>query len=136
MFTPNPLLTLAPDSNGERTRSLPTYLESLQTVLDIDVTVGYGGYGAPIPALQERARATIAHHQDRKERIANLVADSESTTAYQIMKDMFPDLSETELFPGMSEVIGHLDLLEDENRVVRSETDGEVEYERSANQHK
>ncbi|WP_319004380.1 MBL fold metallo-hydrolase [Natrinema amylolyticum] len=135
-ITPNPLLTLAPGSDNERTRSLPTYLESLRQVLDIDVTVGYGGHGDPIPALQERARATIAHHHDRKERIADLVADSEPTTAYQIMKDMFPDLPATEMFPGMSEVIGHLDLLEDENQVVHSETDGIIKYERNANQHK
>jgi len=33
------------------------------------------------------------------------------------MQELFPDLPATEMFLGMSEVIGHLDLLEDENRV-------------------
>ena len=127
-FTPNPLLTLAPGSADERTRSLPTYLESLRKVLDTDATVGYGGHGEPMLTLQNRVQETISHHQDRKERIANLI-EHESMTAYQIMKEIFPDLLATEMFPGMSEVIGHLDLLEDENRVVISEADGVKWYE-------
>ncbi|MFC4540376.1 MBL fold metallo-hydrolase [Halosolutus amylolyticus] len=127
-ITPNPLLTLAPDSDT-RTRSLPTYLESLRYVLEISATVGYGGHGDQIPTLHDRVQETIAHHQERKERIADLVAESQPTTAYQIMKEMFPDLPATEMFPGMSEVIGHLDLLEDENRVVISEVDDVTRYE-------
>lgn len=134
-ITPNPLLTLAPGSVDERTRSLPTYLESLRKVLDTEIPFGYGGHGDPISTLQNRARETITHHQERKERIADLVADHEPTTAYQIMKEMFPDLPATEMFPGMSEVIGHLDLLEDENRVVISESDGVKRYELETRQY-
>jgi glyoxylase-like metal-dependent hydrolase (beta-lactamase superfamily II) len=126
--TPNPLLTLAPDSDDGRTRSLPTYLESLRKVREIDVTVGYGGHGEPMLTLQNRVQETISHHQDRKERIANLI-EHESMTAYQLMKEVFSDLPATEMFPGMSEVIGHLDLLEDENRVMISEIDGVKRYE-------
>lgn len=42
------------------------------------------------------------------------------------MKRLFPDLPATELFPGVVEVIGHLDLLEDDGRVdvVRDDEDG------------
>jgi len=128
-ITPNPLLTLVPGSDDERTRSLPTYLESLRKILEREGAVGYGGHGEPILALQDRARETIAHHQDRKERIFDLIADREPTTAYRIMTEMFPNLPATEMFSGMSEVIGHFDLLEDENRVVISERDGVKRYE-------
>jgi glyoxylase-like metal-dependent hydrolase (beta-lactamase superfamily II) len=128
-ITPNPLLTLAPGSDDRRTRSLPTYLESLRTLESVDATVGYGGHGDPIPDLRSRIEETISHHLDRKERIAELVADDEPTTAYRIMREMFPDLPATEMFPGMSEVIGHLDLLEDEDRVAIEERDGVKRYE-------
>lgn len=135
-ITPNPLLTLVPGSDDERTRSLPTYLESLRKVLELEEvavkeTVGQGGHGEPIQNLHDRVQETIAHHQDRKERIADLVAEHEPTTAYRIMKEMFPSLPATEMFPGMSEVIGHLDLLEDENRIVIDETDRMNLYETS-----
>jgi glyoxylase-like metal-dependent hydrolase (beta-lactamase superfamily II) len=128
-ITPNPLLTLVPGSDDERTRSLPTYLESLRKILEREGAVGYGGHGEPILALQDRARETIAHHQDRKERIFDLIADREPTTAYRIMTEMFPNLPATEMFSGMSEEICHFDLLEDENRVVISERDGVKRYE-------
>lgn len=127
--TPNPLLTLAPGSDDERTRSLPMYVESLRRVLSFDATVGYGGHGDPIPDLQARVRETIDHHEHRKERIADIVERDGPTTAYEVMTEMFPDLPATELFAGMSEVIGHLDLLEDEDRVEIAESGGVKRYE-------
>jgi len=127
--TPNPLLTLVPGSDSERTRSLPTYLESLRKILDTEATVGYGGHGDPLPSVRDRVRETLTHHEERKERIATIVDENEPVTAYRVMKEMFPGLPATELFSGMSEVIGHLDLLEDENRVVITERDGVKRYE-------
>jgi glyoxylase-like metal-dependent hydrolase (beta-lactamase superfamily II) len=127
-ITPNPLLTLAPGTDDERTRSLPVYLESLRKIRSLDVTGGYGGHRAPIQNLHKRVQETIDHHQDRKETIADMIASNEPTTAYDIMHELFPDLPVTEMFPGMSEVIGHLDLLEDENRVKISTSEDVLQY--------
>lgn len=127
--TPNPLLTLAPGSDDERTRSLPTYLDSLRKLLDYDASLGYPGHGEPMSNLAARIHETIDHHEERKERIAGILESEGPTTAYQIVTEMFPDLPATELYAGMSEVIGHLDLLEDEQRVCIRETDGVLEYE-------
>ena len=126
--TPNPLLTLRPGTDDERTRSLPTYIESLGKMLDFESTTGYGGHGDPIADVEARARETISHHQERKEQIAGLIAEHETTTAYRIMREMFPELPATEMFSGMSEVIGHFDMLEDEGRVVIETTDGQTGY--------
>ncbi|THE66834.1 MBL fold metallo-hydrolase [Salinadaptatus halalkaliphilus] len=128
-ITPNPLLTVAPDATDERTRSLPAYIEALETVLELEATVGYGGHGEPMSDLHGRVRETIDHHEERKEHVAELVADAEPVTAYAIMKEMFPELPATEMFSGMSEVIGHLDLLADEDRVRITERDGVDHYE-------
>lgn len=127
--TPNPLLTLAPGTDDERTRSLPTYLESLASLRTEPVTIGYGGHGEPMPDLPGRIDETIAHHEDRKERIAELLEPIEPATAYQLMGELFPDLPATELYPGMSEIIGHLDLLEDDRRVSTT-TDAETVHYR------
>lgn len=127
-ISPNPLLTLAPGTNDERTRSLPSYLESLHRILEFDVHVGYPGHGEIIPDLYCRVDEILAHHQRRKERIANILEERGPTTAYDITQKMFPDLPATQLFPGMSEVIGHLDLLEDETRVHITEEVGVYQY--------
>lgn len=130
-ISPNPLLTLEPGTSDRRTRSLPTYLESLRKLreIDIDVDVGYAGHRGTIPDVGARVTEIIDHHHDRKETFADVLEAEGPMTAYQLMQDRFPDLPATEMFPGMSEVIGHLDLLEDEGRVEITESDGVRRYE-------
>jgi glyoxylase-like metal-dependent hydrolase (beta-lactamase superfamily II) len=128
-ISPNPLLTLAPGTDDERTRSLPSYLDSLRTLRGTDATVGLAGHGDRVPDIRARIETVIDHHQHRKERIADMVAEAAPTTAYDLMEELFPDLPMTEVFLAMSEVIGHLDLLEDEGRVRIAETDGVWRYE-------
>lgn len=126
--TPNPLLTLDPKTGADRTRSLPTYLESLRKLLELPPVTGYGGHGAEIPSVHTRAQKTISHHQDRKEQISNLIAENQPVTAFELMQMLFPDLPVTEAFPGISEIVGHLDLLEDENRLDIRLVGGVTEY--------
>ena len=126
--SPNPLLTLVPGTTEDRTRSLPAYLDSLEKIRDRDSMVGHAGHREAIPDVGERAGDIVDHHHERKERIADMIDDAGEATAYQIMKQLFPDLPVTEMFPGMSEVIGHLDLLEDEGRVETTERDGVRRY--------
>lgn len=126
-ISPNPLLTLEPRTTDERTRSLPDYIDSLRKLRSADAKVGYGGHRGRINDLQSRIREIDDHHQQRKERIAGILEEQGTTTAYRLMQELFPDLPATEMFPGMSEVIGHLDLLEDEDRVDITERD-DVKY--------
>lgn len=126
--TPNPLLTLSPDSERQRTRSLPIYLESLHRINVAEAAVGYGGHGDPILDLQNRVQEIISHHDNRKERIGDIVAEKGPLTAYEIMNVIFTDLPESRMFPGMSEVIGHLDLLEDEQRVEVTQFENHIQY--------
>jgi len=127
-ISPNPLLTLEPGTTDERTRSLPAYLDSLERMAAVDPSVGCAGHRAQVPDVQHRAEEIVAHHHERKEHIAEMIADEDTATAYQLMQGLFPDLPVTETFPGMSEIIGHLDLLEDEGRVEILEVDGVRQY--------
>jgi glyoxylase-like metal-dependent hydrolase (beta-lactamase superfamily II) len=128
-ISPNPLLTLVPGTTDERTRSLPTYIASLRKLQSVDAEIGCGGHRKPIEDIHSRIQEIDDHHQQRKERIADLLDEMGPTTAYEIMQEMFPDLPATEMFPGISEVIGHLDLLEDEKRVQITERDGLKQYQ-------
>lgn len=128
-ISPNPLLTLEPGASGRRTRSLPAYLAALDALLEADVDVGYGGHRGTISDLDTRITEIVDHHHDRKEEFADVLEDEGPMTAYQLMQKQFPDLPATEMFPGMSEVIGHLDLLEDEDRVEITESEGVRRYD-------
>ncbi|WP_254764383.1 MBL fold metallo-hydrolase [Natrinema marinum] len=127
-ISPNPLLTIVPGTDDERTRSLPAYLDSLEKIQTVEAEIGHAGHGETIPDLNARAEEILEHHHRRKEHIADLIDETGAMTAYDVMQELFPDLPATEVFPGMSEVIGHLDLLEDENRVSISEADGIERY--------
>lgn len=67
--SPNPLLTLKPNSDTNRTRSLPTYLNSLRKLRDEDVSIGYGGHSDRILALDDCINEIITHHQSRRDNI-------------------------------------------------------------------
>ncbi|GAB7011213.1 MBL fold metallo-hydrolase [Halorubrum trueperi] len=124
--TPNPVLQ-APD-NGDRPHSLELYLDSLEALLSLDAEIGYGGHGPIIDDLPKRIHETINHHQERKERFFSMVK-SNPKSAYELTKEAFPDLPATELFMGLSEVIGHIDLLISESRVAVTEQNGVLKYE-------
>ena len=47
------------------------------------------------------------------------------------MEGLFGDLPATEIFSGMSEAVGHLDVLEARGRVSQREQGGLVVYERT-----
>jgi glyoxylase-like metal-dependent hydrolase (beta-lactamase superfamily II) len=126
-ISPNPLLTIATDGD-ERTRSLPTYLQSLRKLRRYDATVGRPGHGDDIDDLPGRIAEIVEHHHDRKKRIADIVADRGPVTAYELLQVLFPDLPMIETFPGMSEIVGHLDLLEEESRVEVIESGGVKRY--------
>lgn len=127
-ISPNPILTLAPGTDDERTRSLPTYLTALERIQEVDASVGEAGHGDRVDDLAGRAGEIIAHHDRRKERIADMVGDRQPVTPYAVMNELFADLPVTEVFAGMSEVLGHLDLLEDEGRVGQIERGGQRTY--------
>lgn len=126
--SPNPFLTLAPGTPEERTRSLPTYVDSLRKLLSFDIETGRGGHGEPIPDLNGRTLEILDHHEERKAAVLNSLTKQGPATAYQLTNDLFPDLPATEAFAGISETIGHLDLLPDCHRVETFEEDGVVQY--------
>ena len=77
-----------------------------------------GGETAGIPfgaLVAER----LAFHRERADRILALMGD-ESHTLYAITEQMFAHVADAEKFLALSEVLGHLDLLEREHRIVRT----------------
>lgn len=127
-ISPNPLLTISPDDDEKRTQSLPDYIDSLHKVKSIDVNTGYSGHRGVVADLDHRIDKIITHHDERKDYIAAILEENGPMTPYTVTREMFTDLPATELFAGMSEIIGHLDLLEQAKRVDIEAGDGVTRY--------
>ena len=125
--TPNPTLTVSKNGELKRSRSLPQYMTSLRKLQSVDESIGFGGHGGRIDDIHARTDEILAHHLKRKDEIANMIDDN-PMTPYEIMSKVFPNLAMTESFAGLSEVIGHLDLLEEEDRIEWHENNGVREY--------
>ena len=123
----NPVLEAPRPGETERPRSLVDYLCALERVAGLEVTVAWPGHGGPIEELRNLVARRIAFHQRRGGEIASYLA-SGPRSAYQISQALFPDLKGMQLFLGVSEVIGHLDILEDEGQVIARRKEMPVAY--------
>lgn len=128
-ITPNPLLQPPEPGADERPRPLPAFNESL-------TTLKRGGYDSFLPGHRTiienpvlRIDEMLAAHEARTKKVYGLVDGP--TTAVEIMGELFGDLPVTEFFPGMSEAVGHLDVLEARDKVRQHENGGVIVYERT-----
>jgi len=128
-ITPNPLLQPPRQEGGERPRILPAFNESLHELRARGYDRLLPGHREGIENPRERIDEILAAHEDRTADVYDLL-DGPSTAA-EVMNGLFEDLPATEQFPGMSEAIGHLDVLEARDRVERHERGGMVVYERA-----
>lgn len=120
-ITPNPLLEPDPHSPLQRRRSLVEYLDSLDRFCRLDpvaVLPGHGPRFADVPVLVEAVRA---HHADRAQHIHRVVRDCGEPTAFELVRSVFPELDGFSIMLGLSEIVGHLDLLEAAGTLTRTE---------------
>lgn len=124
----NPLLE-PPIGVQQRARSLVDYIASLKRVAELDISVAWAGHGPPVLNHRALISERLAHHVERMEQVASLLTDG-PRTAYELTLDLFPQLPTSAVFLGLSEVVGHLDVLETQDRVREQESDdGLVRYE-------
>lgn len=115
-ITPNPALELDEETLGWR-RSLIEYLESLPRFIVLDPSVVLPGHGPAFTDVAQLVERMRSHHVDRAERVLALVAEMGSPTPYEVAMRLFPFLEGFGVLLGVSEAIGHLDLLVVEGRI-------------------
>ncbi|WP_435359026.1 MBL fold metallo-hydrolase [Haloarchaeobius sp. DFWS5] len=128
-ITPNPLLQPPGQTGGERPHVLPRYNEALARQREM-------GYDRMLPGHREiitdppgRIDEILEAHESRSQDVLELVDGP--TTAVDVMHGLFDDLPVTEQFSGMSEAVGHLDVLEERGDVTRREAGGIHVYEQA-----
>lgn len=114
-ISPNPFLEIDDGEVPTRRRSLVEYLESLNRFVALDpacVAPGHGEAFSEVPLWADRVRA---HHGRRAREIRELLVAHPGSTAYSLTQHVFPQLDGFEVMLGVSEVVGHLDLLAMQN---------------------
>ena len=126
----NPLVEPPPPGRTERLKSLVEYVAQLRRVAAMDVSMAWPGHGEPIHDVADLVRQRENFHADRAGRILELL-DGGGLTIYQVVCALFPKLDPMNFFLAISEVLGHLELLEAQGQVRPMRRDGVIAWHRS-----
>ncbi len=122
----------APDPAGlaasaERPRTLITYADSMRATAAADRgELILPGHGDPFTGAAELIEKRLAMHDRRADKI--LAALTHPRSAADVGRDLWRHVPVTQAYLVLSEVLGHLDLLEARGAVVAEERDGVVHY--------
>lgn len=127
-IAPVPVIEHEPKPNGNgsvrRASGLLQYMRSLETFYALEATAVYPGHGGefkePHRVVIDRQRERIAK---RKEQCLELVAAGQHTI-FDISNVMYANFPEDARITGFAMVLGYLDLLIDEERIMQKEVDG------------
>ncbi len=102
---------------------LGRYLESLQTLGALDIRLALPGHGPTVIDWAARIQAIQQHHQDRLN--AMLGAVGEGATVLDVARDHFSmgRLAHSEARFAIAETLAHLEYLEANGHIERSDTD-------------
>jgi glyoxylase-like metal-dependent hydrolase (beta-lactamase superfamily II) len=102
-----------------RTSSMLAYRSSLHLLHGLEISTVLPGHG---PAFGDHRSLIERRLKGQADRALRLLAGitSERDTVAALSEMMFPNLTGDQYFLGLSEVLGHLDILESQMRVVHS----------------
>ncbi len=125
----NPIIARPLDGSSGRTHSLAAYVDSLAKTRELPVgAILFPGHGEPIDDHRDLIDARFASTERRKEKLLRLLADGPHS-GYELAQSMWGNIAVTQAFLTLSEVIGHMDLLEAESRVREIDDDGVTRFE-------
>ncbi|WLR51751.1 MBL fold metallo-hydrolase [Bacillus tianshenii] len=118
-----------PDREGRRLKTVVQQKESLLKCRDLDVNIAFSGHGERINNYHECIQKRLTGIERKAERILTYVNQG-LRTADEIARSLYKNKYESLFSLVMSEVIGHLDYLETNQRVQKKIENGVWHYER------
>jgi glyoxylase-like metal-dependent hydrolase (beta-lactamase superfamily II) len=101
-------------------KSLKAYKASLMRVEEMKLKLVLPGHGDVIEEPSQRIAELLAFIDERRRLIRDILARG-AQTPFQMMHVLFPGLPADELFLAISEIMGHLEILEEEGFAARLE---------------
>ncbi|MDY6856834.1 MAG: MBL fold metallo-hydrolase [Thermodesulfobacteriota bacterium] len=112
-ITPVPFLQPNDNGSNERFESLSHYLNSLKMIRELDVDYVLPAHGSTFTDLKNWIDDVFKFHEIRKTDMAKIIADGEKS-AYEVCTEYFNELSGYDVICGISEVVNHIDMLNQE----------------------
>lgn len=129
----NPLISLplggrSGEPGDGRPRALLTYMRSLRETRAMPVRRVLPGHGDEIADHAAVIDERFELHEQRAERIAGLIAER-PRTAHEIALALWGNVAVTQAYLTLCEVLGHVDMLAERERVREVEVGGVVRFE-------
>ncbi len=113
----NPIVEPPEHEGAERPRRLADYVQQLRRIAALPVVGALPGHGPLIDDVSDLVARRLEFHRRRSEEVLRALEDG-PRTPYEISRSLFPRLDPVNRFLAISEVIGHLDVLEAEGKVA------------------
>jgi len=123
----NPVVEPPLPGQKERFRSLALYRDSLRRVAAMALTQALPSHGPVIHDLPGLVGQRLAFHEKRLAHVLGALSGGAGTT-WEVAQVLFPGRSPLDTFLAVSEVIGHLDLLEIEGQIAGEMVDGVIHW--------
>lgn len=125
-ISPNPVINPSQTAVGSGSTSLKQYLQSIRKIEDLEVSLVLPGHGEPVRDFKGALEKIRHHHEQRLAMVLSILSRKEKT-AYDISRELFPDAKSFEVFLGVSEVLGHLNILFEEGKII-CRSRNEIDY--------
>jgi glyoxylase-like metal-dependent hydrolase (beta-lactamase superfamily II) len=112
----NPVVEPPPPGRAERLCSLAAYRDSLRRVAAMDIALALPSHGPAVVDVAGLVAQRLAFHEQRLAQVLAALRDGARTT-WDVVHVLFPNRSPLDTFLAVSEVIGHLDVLELEGKI-------------------
>jgi glyoxylase-like metal-dependent hydrolase (beta-lactamase superfamily II) len=123
----NPLIE-APEPGHKRPRRLVEYIAHLKRIAALTPTIAYTGHGDPIEDVGELIAKRLDLNERRTEKVARFFEHEQRHTLYDLSRLVFPTATDSEAYLTLSEVLGHIDILEVAGRLEREMSSQGVVY--------
>jgi glyoxylase-like metal-dependent hydrolase (beta-lactamase superfamily II) len=126
-ITPNPILNVSENIFPLRYPSLREYLTSLENIERMALSLLLPGHGEEIHDARGLIQKVFSHHKERMNLVVAFLSKGERTP-FEIAMDLFPGVPPFEVFLGISEAVGHLEILREKGMVGVKEKEGKDYY--------
>ena len=128
----NPLVSAPLDLTADlslRPKPLPQYLKNLALTRELDVELVLPGHGTPFSGHGDVINDRFKMHERRASKLLKALSDG-PRTAFELAEGLWGSLAYTQTFLGLSEVVGHMDLLEARGELTElaPDADGVIRY--------
>ena len=134
-ITPNPVVEIENQNMDNGYKSLSSYLRSLELISTMDVKLVLPGHGSPFSSHRKRVDEIKRHHRIRRQEVLKALKSYKGglpswpgASLFMISQQLFPNLRGWDIFLGLSEARGHLEILEEEELITSQKVDDQRFY--------